>query len=335
MLSLKHIVVTDFTAKGLDLMPLDNPTQRVGKTDLFVPRFGLGSAPLTHPSFTQTVTRDEAAETVRYALAQGLNFIDTAPHYGAGNSEIVIGQTLTGIPRSSYILGTKVGRLVNLGVESYFDYTRDGILRTIDESLKRLQVDHFDILHLHDPDDHYREALDIAFPILDDLRRQGAIKAIGAGMNQWQMLRDFANNADFDCFLLAGRYTLLEQESLDFLSLCQQKQISVFLGGIYNSGILATGPIPNAKYNYADAPQNIIDRVKKIEGVCNRHNVPLRIAALQFAGAHPAVTTLIVGLQTRAQIDDLIKSWQTPLPAELWADLRSAGLIDQRAPVPA
>src|SRR5258707_598750 len=133
-------------------MQFSNPKRRVGKTALEVPRFGMGSAPLTHPSFAKTVSRDEAANTVRYALSQGLNFIDTAPHYGAGNSEMILGQVLKDIPRNSYVLATKVGRLVVPGEKAYFDYTRDGILRTIDESLSRLQVDYIDILHLHDPD---------------------------------------------------------------------------------------------------------------------------------------------------------------------------------------
>jgi D-threo-aldose 1-dehydrogenase len=315
-------------------MPYPTPPRRVGKTELHVPALGFGSAPLTHPSFMNTVSREEAHRTVRYVLSKGINFIDSAPHYGFGESEKVVGEALKDTPRDSNILATKVGRLVVPGEKSYFAYTRDGILRTIDESLKRLQVDHIDILHMHDPDDYYQEALDIAFPILDDLRSQGVISAIGAGMNQWQMLRAFALHGGFDCFLLAGRYTLLEQESLDFLALCQEKQISVFLGGIYNSGILAVGAVPGALYNYEPAPVEIADRVRRMEAICTLHNVPLRIAALQFAAAHPAVTTTIVGLQTPAEVDALLASWDTPIPSALWADLRSAGLINEKAPVP-
>src|SRR5258708_3781033 len=172
-------------------MALMNPHIRVGKTTLQVPRLSFGSAPLAHPSFLKKVPREEALNTVRYAVTQGLNFVDTAPHYGFGQSEILVGEALKGTPRERYILATKVGRLVELGVRSYFDYSRDGILRTMDESLHRLQVDTIDILHIHDPDDYYREALDVVFPILADLRRQGAIRAIGAGMMHWKMLREF------------------------------------------------------------------------------------------------------------------------------------------------
>ncbi len=314
-------------------MLLSTSLRSIGKTSLRVPRFGLGTAPLTHPEYLRTVSWDEASNTVLYALSQGIKFIDTAPYYGSGNSELLLGNALKAVPRDSYVLATKVGRLVVLGEKSYFAYTREGILRSIDESLERLQADRIDIFHLHDPDNYYREALDIAFPILDDLRRQGTIRAIGAGMNQWQMLQKFAENADFDCFLLAGRYTLLEQESLGFLEMCVQKQISILLGGIYNSGILATGPVPGATYNYAVAQPSIVERVRRIEDICQRHHVPLRIAALHFAAAHPAITSLIVGMQTPAEVDSLISDWQTPIPGDLWDDLQQQGLLDHNAPV--
>src|SRR5579859_472128 len=308
---------------------------RVGKTALQVPRLSFGSEPLAHPSFVKKVSREAALNTVRYAVAQGLNFIDSAPHYGFGQSESLVGEALKGTPRERYILATKVGRLVEPGVRSYFDYSRDGILRTIDESLHRLQVDRLDILHIHDPEDHFREALDNAYPILADLKRQRALHAIGAGMMQWPMLRDLALNADFDCFLLAGRYTLLDQGALDFLTFCQERQISVFLGAIYNGGILATGAIPGALYDYFPPSPEIVERVNRIEAICQRHAVPMRIVALRFASAHPAVTSVIVGLQTTLEVDEILKAWQTPVPAALWDDLRAAGLIHAAAPVPA
>ncbi len=262
-------------------------SRRVGKTQLHVSPVGLGSSPLTHPSYLNSVSWAEAKQTVRYFISQGMNFIDTAPMYGLGKSETLLGETLKSVPRENYILSTKVGRLIDAGKSTHFDYTRDGILRSVDESLKRLQIDSLDIAHLHDPDDHFREALDVAFPTLEELKRQGVIRAIGAGMNQWEMLKRFAEHADFDCFLLAGRYSLLEQESLAFLSLCERKQISVFLGGIYNGGILATGAVSGVFYNYSVAPRPVVEQVRHIDAVCQRHQIQLRIAVRRSApGSH-------------------------------------------------
>ncbi len=185
------------------------PSARVGRTELFVPRLGFGSAPLGRPSIPGG--DEQAIATVQHALQNGLRLIDTAPYYGAGRSERRVGAALAAMPRDSYVLSTKVGRLVTPEGDIVFDFSRDGVLRSVEASLERLQLDRIDILHIHDPDKHYEAALDEAYPTLDELRREGVIGAVGAGMNQWQMLADFARNADFDCFLLAGRYTLLEQ----------------------------------------------------------------------------------------------------------------------------
>ncbi len=305
----------------------------IGKTGLAVSSFGLGTAFLGE-NFKPT-SEQAAFETINYALSKGINFIDTAPLYDAGVCEQRLGLALNAIPRDSYVLATKVGRLVQPDRSVTFDYSRDGVLRSIEASLKRLQLDRLDILHIHDPDNHYREALDTAFSTLAELRSQGVIRAIGAGMNQWQMLADFARNADFDCFLLAGRYTLLEQGALaEFLPLCAARQISVFLGGVYNSGILATGGRPGAIYNYEAAPPEVLERVNKIEAVCARYDVPLNVAALQFPAAHPAVTALIVGAQSPAEIEANLQAFQHPIPSQLWADLKTEGLLDEAAPVP-
>ncbi len=197
-----------------------------------------------------------------------------------------------------------------------------------------MNTDYVDILHIHDPDNHQREALETAFPALAELRSQGVIKAIGSGMNQWQMLEHFARNADFDVFLLAGRYTLLEQTSLDFLQLCQAKGIGIFLGGVYNSGILASDLQAGAKYNYADAPEPIMVKARAIKALCDQYGVPLNVAALQFARAHPAVTALVVGAVSPAEVKTNLHSLGVAVPAALWQDLQVQGLIETDAPVP-
>jgi len=308
------------------------PSVRIGATTLHVPSLGLGTAPLanlyTHISETQ------ALETIRYALSNGINLFDTAPLYGAGLAERRLGAVLRDIPRDSYVLSTKVGRLVTSQGSVVFDWTRDGVLRCLEDSLDRLGVEYVDILHIHDPDQHQREALDVVFPALAELRSQGVIRAVGAGVNQWQMLVDFAHHADFDCFLLAGRYTLLEQGALDLLELCHARGISILLGGVYNSGILATGAQPGAKYNYADAPPVLLEQVRRIETICARYDAPLKAAALQFPLAHPAVTSLVVGAQSMGELAETIDALHTTLPQGLWDDLRSAGLVHESAPLP-
>ena len=219
-----------------------------------------------------------------------------------------------------------------------YDYSRDGVMRSLEGSLKRLQTDRVDVVLVHDPDadnvDHEQDALNEAFPTLIDLREQGVIGAVGSGMNQWQMLGRFAEQADVNCFLLAGRYTLLEQSSLDFLEMCRQRNIGIFLGGVYNSGILAKGPGDEAKYNYQNAPSEILDKARRIQAVCQRHGVPLNVAALHFASGHPAVTSLVIGAETVDEVTNNLESMQADVPAALWQDLRDEGLIEADAPVP-
>ncbi|HZR44854.1 MAG TPA: aldo/keto reductase [Ktedonobacteraceae bacterium] len=309
------------------------PVKRVGHTALEVSVIGLGSAPIG--GMYRTVSQEQVNEMVQYALSNGIRFIDTAPFYGEGQAERYLGAALAQVSRTNYVLSSKVGRLITPEGKVVFDFSRDGVLRSVEESLQRLQLDYIDILLVHDPDDHYRQALDGAFPALVDLRRQGVIKAIGAGMNQWQMEADFARNVDVDCFLLAGRYTLLEQGAIDeFFPLCLQKGIGVFLGGVFNSGILASGPRPGAKYNYQDAPAEIVERVRRIEAVCTRFGVPLRIAAAQFPLAHPAVTALVLGAESVDEVAANLQALHTPIPAELWDALRHEGLLHEAAPIP-
>ena len=302
-------------------------TATIGKTNLQVNRFGLGAAHIPKGGAAMAV------QTVEAAIAQGVTFIDTAPLYGAGLSETYVGQALAGVPRDSYVLGTKVGRLIRDG-KPIFDFSRDGILRSLEESLQRLKLAYVDILHIHDPDNHYRQALDEAFPTLADLRSQGVIKAIGSGMNQWQMLGDFARNADFDCFLLAGRYTLLEQTSLAFLDLCHEKRISVIAAGVYNSGILVSNLGAEEKYNYSQAPVELRTRAHQLSAVCERHGVPLNVAAIQFPYGHPAIATMVVGAESPEEVATNVVSVQASVPAALWADLQAKGLLAEGTPTP-
>jgi D-threo-aldose 1-dehydrogenase len=308
------------------------PTAPLGRTALAVTRIGLGSAPIGN---LYAPLPDEQAESViRAAYDAGVRLIDTAPLYGAGLAERRVGAALATLPRDEIILSTKVGRLVQPDGSVTFNYSRDDVLRSLEASLQRLGLDRVDVLLIHDPDDHERQALDEAFPTLAELRAQGVIGAIGAGMNQWQMLERFARNADVDCFLLAGRYTLLEQTSLEFLELCRQRSIGILLGGVFNSGILATGPVPGAKFQYVDAPPAVMERARRLQEVCERYDVPLATAALQFAMAHPAVTSVVLGAVTPAEVHSNIAASATPIPASLWQELRAASLIHPEAPLP-
>jgi D-threo-aldose 1-dehydrogenase len=205
---------------------------------------------------------------------------------------------------------------------------------SIDESLARLRTHRLDIVLIHDPEEHYREAVDVVFPLLAHLRSRGVIRAIGVGMMQWPLLADFARDTEVDCFLHAGRYTLLEQGALGFLDLCQSKGIAVFLGAVYATGILATGARPGARYDYDVAPPEIMERVRRIEEVCERHAIPLTAAALQFPLAHPAVASLVVGMQTPGEADANLAALTAPIPPAFWADLRAAGLLEDGAPTP-
>jgi D-threo-aldose 1-dehydrogenase len=295
---------------------------------------GFGSAPVA--GLYQPIDDEPALETIRFAFAQGIYLFDSAPLYGAGRAEDLVGRGLVGVPRDHYLLSTKVGRLLDPARGSLdFDFSRDGVLRSLEGSLKRLRTDHVDILHIHDPDNHQQQALEQAFPTLDALRRQGVVKAIGAGMNQWEALAHFAHFADFDCFLLAGRYTLLEQGANNFLWRCREKGIGILLGGVFNSGILATGATPGARHNYREAHPEILARTQTLEALCERHGVRLPAAALQFARAHPGVSSLVIGAASPQEIAANLAALTLPIPAAFWTELRAEQLIDPSAPIPA
>ncbi|MBX3012472.1 MAG: aldo/keto reductase [Caldilineaceae bacterium] len=303
-----------------------------GKNSLQVTNLGFGTAPIGN---TVAVSDADSDATIQFAYEQGIRLFDSAPLYGRGDSELRVGRALQGIPRDSYVISTKIGRVLNADrSDMVYDYSYDGVMRSLEGSLQRLGTDHVDIVLVHDPDDNEQNALAGAFPTLQNLRSQGVIKALGAGMNQWEMEQRFAQQADPDVFLLAGRYTLLEQTSLGFLQLCQEKGIGIFLGGVYNSGILATGPTATAQYNYRNAPPEILEKAGKIQAICQHYGVPLNRAALHFARAHATITSLVVGAVKPAEVAANIEALATPIPAELWQDLRAAGLIEAAAPVP-
>ena len=326
--------------------PLDSVEIRT--TGVRVTRVGLGGAPLG--GLYADIGVDAAADTVLKAHELGVHYFDTAPLYGSGRSELAYREALRQLDRNRYTISTKVGRVLmpvdappeseqfmNLpAMEPVFDFSRDGVLRSLEDSLERLGLDRIDIALIHDPDDHYEQAIEEAYPALAELRSQGVVGAIGAGMNQWQMLADLAREGDFDCFLLAGRYTLLDSSGLaELLPLCAEKDIGIILGGPYNSGILASDLSSAATYDYMTAPPDILAEARRIKTVCDRHAVPLKAAALQFGLAHPAVVSIIPGARSTTEVAENLEMATFPTPNDLWAELREMGLIPDGAPTPA
>lgn len=327
-----------------------NPLEKaqIGKSGLQVTRIGMGTAPLG--GLFEDVPEKRALDTVRRALSLGINFFDTAPLYGHGKSETYLGKALAGVARASFVLATKVGRLLipadpsqlekrefdhPFPFKPVFDFSYDAVMRSFEESLKRLNLDRIDLLHIHDPDDYYDQAIKGAYAALAKLRKEGVIRAVGAGMNQAEMLARFAREGEFDCFLLAGRYTLIDHTGLkELLPLCVQKGISIIVGGPYNSGVLASGATPGAKFNYADAPEEILQKVRRVDEVCRRHDVPMKAAALQFTLAHPAVASVIPGARSVEEMEENFRLASHHIPAAFWSDLRKSGLIPDEAPTP-
>ncbi len=318
-------------------MPDLHSRTRVGKSALEVPLLAFGTAPLaTAPAWNpgDPISEAQSRAALTYAYEQGIRWFDTAPNYVHGLAETRLGQVVTALPRNQIVIATKIGFDIS-GAESMRDYTREGVRRSLDSSLKRLGVDAVDLLYVHDPDDYTQQVLDVTFPALAELRAQGVIKAIGAGMNQWRVPMEFARHADFDCFMIAGRWTLLEQEALPLLDLCQQRGIAVFAASIYNSGILATGADhPNARYNHAPPNPAVLARVRALEAVCRQFEVPLHTAATQYPLAHPAVKALVVGFQSVREIQACLQALDQPIPAALWEQLRDDRLIVSEAPLP-
>lgn len=336
-------------------------TRPLGRSAVRVTQLGFGAAPIG--GFRAAVPDAEAAVLLETAWEGGIRYFDTSPFYGYGRSELRVGAALRDRPRESYVLSTKIGRWMRPrregealpagfrpnglpGFVPTFDYGYDGVMRSLEQSYLRLGINRIDVLLIHDVDfwtirDHavleerFRTVMEGGYRALDELRRAGVIGAIGCGLNDAEMCLRFARAGDFDCMLLAGRYTLLEQGALDgFLPYCEQRGIGVVIGGPYNSGILSGPPGPGSKYDYVDAPPAVLDRARRLAAVCDRHGVPLPAAALRFPLAHPAVSAVIPGAVSREEVAQNLEHMRRPIPPALWDDLRAAGLLDPAAPTP-
>jgi D-threo-aldose 1-dehydrogenase len=312
-----------------------------------VTALGLGCAPIGN--LYDPVGDDDAIAVVHAAYDAGIRFFDTAPLYGHGLSETRLGAALATLPRESVTIATKVGRLLVPddpltheptifadvpAVHPVFDFSADGVRRSLEASLERLGLDRIDIVHVHDPDDHAEEALQGAFPALRTWRDEGVVQKIGAGMNQAPLLARFVREAGIDCVLLAGRYTLLDQSGLDeLLPLCEREGVSVIAAGVFNSGLLAD-PAPGAHFDYAPAAPDLVARAQRMASVCARHGVPLTAAALQFTAAHPAVTHVLTGVRSVTELTSNVAGFERPIPVDLWSDLRAEGLLAEHVPTP-
>jgi len=295
---------------------------------------GLGTAPLGN--LFSAVIDEEALATVNAAWARGVRYYDTAPQYGHGLAETRLGRALARYPRDEYRLVSKVGRVLDAppagstrpasafvdlpGVDPVFDYSRDGVLRSIDDSLARLDVDRLDIVHVHDPDGHEASALATAFPTLIELRDQGVIGQVGSGMNQVAMLERFVEQVDLDCILLAGRYTLLDRTGEQLLQRCLERGVEVIAGGVFNSGLLAN-PSVDATFDYATAAPALVARAQRLQAVCSQFGVPLPAAAIQFASRHPAIVMTLVGARSVAEIEADIDYAEMDIDPALWEAL--------------
>jgi D-threo-aldose 1-dehydrogenase len=312
-------------------------------------RIGLGGAPLA--GLFTPVADEEATATVQAAWDEGWRYFDTAPHYGLGLAEQRLGAGLAGKPRSEYVLSSKVGRIIyeadtdaaddeGFAVVSKrrrrWDFSRDGVLQSIEDSLRRIGTDRLDVVFVHDPDDHFDEAVATAFPTLIELRDQGVIGAIGSGMNQTAMLTRFVRDVDLDVIMLAGRYTLLDPDGLDdVMPACVENDVQIVAVGVFNSGLLSQPrPAADATFNYAPAPAALVDKANKLADVCESHGVTLPAVALNFPLHHPAVAGIAVGCRTADEVHTNAALSRTKIPDALWSDLKSAGLLRKDAPTP-
>ncbi len=332
--------------------------RKLGKSPLSVTQLGVGTAPLG--DLYQRVPEADAVDMLASGYDLGLRLFDTAPLYGSGLAEHRTGGLLRQKAREDLVVSTKVGRWYEpapgganrgnwaggLEFNAVLDYSYDGAMRSFEQSLLRLGLSRVDVLLIHDVDVHthgsreacdrcFDQAMEGAYRALIELRQSGDVSAIGVGVNEADMCARFARAGDFDCMLLAGRYTLLEQAALDeFLPLCDAKNIGVLAGGTFNSGILASGPRAGAKYNYAEAPAPVRQRVARLGEVCRAHGVPLAAAAIQFPLGHPQVASVVIGAVSGAEIRQNFELMSHSIPSELWADLKREGLLRADAPVP-
>ncbi|MFF3374809.1 aldo/keto reductase [Streptomyces sp. NPDC002680] len=318
----------------------------LGSSGVQVSGLGFGGAVIGN-LFTE-VTDEQAHAAVTAAWESGIRYFDTAPHYGLGLSERRLGQALSAYPRAEFTVSTKVGRrlesaqqggddladgfAVPATLRRVWDFSADGVRRTLEASLERLGLDRVDVVYLHDPDDHAEQAFHEGYPALEKLRSEGVVGAIGAGMNQTEMLTRFVRDTDVDVVLCAGRYTLLDQSALtDLLPAAVERGVSVVIGGAFNSGLLAD-PKPGATYNYAEAPGDLLQRALRIREIAERHGITLRAAALAFCAAHPSVASVLVGARSVAEVQDAAAQFATPVPPAFWQELRATGLLTTEDP---
>ena len=332
---------------------------QIGGTDLAIDTLGFGCASLGN--LYHAVSDQEASDILTTAWDNGFRYFDTAPHYGQGLSERRVGDALRSPTNNDYILSTKVGRLLkpagyaaerhgfvsSMPFDIVYDYSYDGVMRSFEDSLQRLGLDRIDILYMHDlgaithGDDNERLfpiAMDGGYRAMDELRRDGRVSAIGLGVNEYEVCEGALEHGDWDCFLLAGRYTLLEQKALDtFLPKCVERNCSIIIGGAYNSGILATGVSGKGPwhYDYGPAPEDVVRKVAAIESLCAEFNIPLAAAALQFPLAHPAVASVIPGIGKVSRIDQTLNLFAIEIPDDFWSALLERELIRADAPTPA
>jgi D-threo-aldose 1-dehydrogenase len=333
----------------------DFPRRRIGRTGLELPALGIGSGSLAGNMVY--VSPEDARATVARALDSGVTYLDTAPQYGHGRAEHFVGDVLR-YRQEGIVLSTKVGGLLKpvrtdaertwkhhtwaepFPFDLIYDYSYDGIRRSFEDSLQRLALSHVDILYVHDLGTMTHGAKNAehwqaftaggGFKALQELKANGSIQAIGMGVNEHQILLDVMELGDWDLFLLAGRYTLLEQGSLDFLETCLKRNVGIVLGGPFNGGaLMGTGT-----WNYAKAPQEIIDRVHRLESFCKEQGVPIGAAALQFPTAHPAVKTVLPGPKSPAELDGIIEWWQFEIPGSFWDALADQKLVAPGTPLP-
>lgn len=327
--------------------------RRIAQTELEVTTLGLGCASLA--GIFTGVPAEQARATVRHALDVGINYVDTAPQYGLGRSEHLVGDALREAPVRPF-LSSKVGRLLRpvdpavqdkgnwidpLPFDQQYDYSYDGVMRSFDDSRQRLGLEKIDILYVHDigTSTHgvegnkplWAQLAGGGYKALRELKDSGVVQAIGLGVNEWEVLMDAFELGDWDAFLLAGRYTLLEQTSLNpFMTTCIERKASVVIGGPFNSGILVGGD----KFNYAKAPDDVVAKVRAIEAVCKEFGVPLPAAALQFPLTHPAVCNVLPGPRSPQELDGILDWWDVEIPDELWTTLAAKGLLAQGTPIP-
>lgn len=327
--------------------PGNLPTRAL-RTGLRMTEIGLGGAQFGN-LFTET-TDAESERAVAAALSEGIRYFDTAPHYGLGLSERRLARGLQNVAREDIVLSSKVGRLLVDSPETadrldddgflvaadrkrVWDFSRDGILRSVEQSLSRLGTDHLDIAYLHDPDEHWEEASTTGVSALVELREQGVVGAIGAGMNQVAMLTEFVRRTDIDIVMVAGRFTLLDRSALtDLLPLALQRGVGVVAAAVYNSGLLSSPSVSStAHFDYGDAPTDVVERARQLAEVCRQHGVTLPDAAVQYTLRHPAVVSVVTGMRTEAHVRSTVARYHAAVPAALWAELDELGL----APDPA